>query len=114
MVVLAADMFVDGLLAVALELGIAPFVLSVALSGFETENLATGIAANAKGLPGAARIMKKASVTTRNRVGIATSRRRPMKRNMADGPCAERPYSKAAVAKLPPAPDDVNEGSFLR
>ncbi|HSC02075.1 MAG TPA: hypothetical protein VLC49_02120 [Solirubrobacteraceae bacterium] len=53
-VVFAADMFVDGLLAVALALGIAPFVLSVALSGFETENLATGIAANAKGLSGAA------------------------------------------------------------
>lgn len=50
----AADVFVDGLLGVALALGIAPFVLSVALSGFETENLATGIAANAKGLPGAA------------------------------------------------------------
>jgi cation:H+ antiporter len=53
-VVFAADVFVDGLLGVALALGIAPFVLSVALSGFETENLATGIAANAKGLPGAA------------------------------------------------------------
>lgn len=53
-VVFAADMFVDGLLGVALALGIAPFVLSVALSGFETENLAAGIAANAKGLPGAA------------------------------------------------------------
>ncbi len=53
-VVFAADVFVDGLLAVALTLGIAPFVLSVALSGFETENLATGIAANAKGLSGAA------------------------------------------------------------
>ncbi|MGN6867391.1 MAG: sodium:calcium antiporter [Solirubrobacteraceae bacterium] len=53
-VVVAADLFVDGLLAVALALGIAPFVLSVALSGFETENLATGIAANAKGLSGAA------------------------------------------------------------
>ena len=53
-VVFAADLFVDGLLAVALALGIAPFVLSVALSGFETENLATGIAANAKGLSGAA------------------------------------------------------------
>src|SRR5947209_12442955 len=47
-------MFVDGLLGVALTLGITPFVLSVALSGFETENLAAGIAANAKGLPGAA------------------------------------------------------------
>lgn len=54
MVVFAADLFVDGLLGVALALGVAPFVLSVALSGFETENLATGIAANAKGLPGAA------------------------------------------------------------
>jgi cation:H+ antiporter len=53
-VVYAADMFVDGLLAVALALGIAPFVLSVALSGFETENLAAGIAANAKGLSEAA------------------------------------------------------------
>ena len=53
-VVIAADAFVDGLLGVALALGIAPFVLSVALSGFETENLAAGIAANAKGLPGAA------------------------------------------------------------
>ncbi|HZE04398.1 MAG TPA: hypothetical protein VE127_04180, partial [Solirubrobacteraceae bacterium] len=54
MVVFAADLFVDGLLALALALGIAPFVLSVALSGFETENLAAGIAANAKGFPGAA------------------------------------------------------------
>ena len=54
MVVFAADVFVDGLLGVALALGIAPFVLSVFLSGFETENLAVGIAANAKGLPGAA------------------------------------------------------------
>ncbi len=53
-VVLGADVFVDGLLGVALTLGIAPFVLSVALSGFETENLAAGIAANAKGLPEAA------------------------------------------------------------
>jgi cation:H+ antiporter len=53
-VAFAADMFVDGLLGVARALGIAPFVLSVALSGFETENLAVGIAANAKGLPGAA------------------------------------------------------------
>jgi cation:H+ antiporter len=54
LVVFAADMFVDGLLGVARTLGIAPFVLSVALSGFETENLAAGIATNAKGLPGAA------------------------------------------------------------
>jgi cation:H+ antiporter len=54
LVVGAADVFVDGLLGVGLKLGVAPFVLTVALSGFETENLAAGIAANAKGLPGAA------------------------------------------------------------
>lgn len=54
LVVWAADVFVDGLLGVGRALGIAPFVLTVALSGFETENLAAGIAANAKGLPGAA------------------------------------------------------------
>jgi cation:H+ antiporter len=53
-VVFAADMFVDGLLGLARTLRVAPFALSVALSGFETENLAAGIAANAKGLPGAA------------------------------------------------------------
>lgn len=53
-VVGAADVLVDGLLGVGRLLGIAPFVLTVVLSGFETENLAAGIAANAKGLPGAA------------------------------------------------------------
>jgi cation:H+ antiporter len=54
LVVGAADVFVDGLLGVGRRLGIAPFVLTVVLSGFETENLAAGIAANAEGLPGAA------------------------------------------------------------
>ena len=54
LVVWAADMLVDGLLGVGRALRIAPFVLTVALSGFETENLVAGIAANAKGLPGAA------------------------------------------------------------
>jgi hypothetical protein len=34
------------------------------------------------GLPGAARIMKKARVTTRNIVGMATSRRRDRNRSM--------------------------------
>ena len=53
-VVWAADVLVDGLLGVGRRLGVAPFVLAVALSGFETENLAAGIAVNAKGLPGAA------------------------------------------------------------
>lgn len=54
LVVGAADVFVDGLVGVGRRLGIAPFVLTVALSGFETENLAAGIVTNAKGLPGAA------------------------------------------------------------
>jgi cation:H+ antiporter len=53
-VVWAADVLVEGLLGVGRVMGIAPFVLTVALSGFETENLAAGIAANARGLPGAA------------------------------------------------------------
>jgi cation:H+ antiporter len=54
LVVAMADVLVDGLLGAGRRLGVAPFVLTVALSGFETENLAAGIAANAKGLPGAA------------------------------------------------------------
>src|SRR2546429_4053923 len=54
LVVVAADAFVDGLLGLGRRLGVAPFVLTVALSGFETENLAAGIAANARGLPDAA------------------------------------------------------------
>ena len=41
------------------------------------------------GLPGAARIMKKAAVITRNRVGIATRRRRPMYCSMG----AEKPFT---------------------
>jgi cation:H+ antiporter len=54
LVVGAADTLVDGLLGVGQRLRISPFVLTVVLSGFELENLAAGIAANAKGLPGAA------------------------------------------------------------
>jgi cation:H+ antiporter len=54
LVVGVADVLVDGLLGAGRRLGIAPFVLAVGLSGFETENMAAGIAANAKGLPGAA------------------------------------------------------------
>lgn len=54
LVIGAADTLVDGLLGVGRRVRIAPFVLTVVLSGFELENLAAGIAANAKGLPGAA------------------------------------------------------------
>src|SRR3981189_2430208 len=54
LVIWAADLLVDGLLRVGRALRLPPFVLTVVLSGFETENLVAGIAANAKGLPGAA------------------------------------------------------------
>jgi cation:H+ antiporter len=54
LVIWAADVLVDGLLGAGRRLGLAPFVLTVLLSGMETENLAAGIATNAKGLPGAA------------------------------------------------------------
>jgi len=54
LVVGGADLFLDGLLGLGSRLRVSPFVLIVLVSGFELENLAAGIAANAKGLPGAA------------------------------------------------------------
>jgi cation:H+ antiporter len=54
LVVAGADVFFRGLLALAARLRLPAFVVTVVLSGFELENLAAGIAANAKGLPGAA------------------------------------------------------------
>jgi cation:H+ antiporter len=54
LVVAGAEVFLDGLLASAARLGVSAFAVTVAISGFELENLAAGIAANAKGLPGAA------------------------------------------------------------
>jgi Ca2+/Na+ antiporter len=54
LVVVGADLFFRGLLALAARLRLPAFVVTVVLSGFELENLDAGIAANAKGLPGAA------------------------------------------------------------
>lgn len=54
LVVAGAEIFLDGLLASASRLGVSAFAFTAVLSGFELENLAAGIAANAKGLPGAA------------------------------------------------------------
>ena len=54
LVVAGAELFFEGVLASAQRLRVSPFVLTAVLSGFEVENLAAGIAANAKGLPGAA------------------------------------------------------------
>jgi cation:H+ antiporter len=53
-VIAGAEILLDGLLATASRIGTSAFVVTVVISGFELENLAAGIAANAKGLPGAA------------------------------------------------------------
>lgn len=53
-VVAGAELLLDGILGMAGRFRVAPFVLTVLLSGFELENLAAGIAANAAGLGGAA------------------------------------------------------------
>lgn len=53
-VVSGAELFFDGLLGISSRLKAAPFVVTALISGFELENLAAGIAANAKDLPGAA------------------------------------------------------------
>jgi cation:H+ antiporter len=54
LVVAGAELFFDGVVAAAERLRVSPFVITVVLSGFELENLVAGIAANLKGLPGAA------------------------------------------------------------
>jgi cation:H+ antiporter len=54
LVVAGAELFFDGVLAGAAQLGVSSFALTVVLSGFELENLAAGIATDLKGLPGAA------------------------------------------------------------
>jgi cation:H+ antiporter len=53
-VVGGAELFLAGVLGAAGRLRISAFSLTALVSGFELENLAAGIAANAKGLPGAA------------------------------------------------------------
>jgi cation:H+ antiporter len=53
-VVGGAQAFFDGFDAAAARLRISAFVVTTLVSGFELENLAAGIAANAKGLPDAA------------------------------------------------------------
>lgn len=53
-VVAGAELFFDGVLGAARRFGVSAFVLTVVISGFELENLAAGIAANARGLEGAA------------------------------------------------------------
>ena len=54
LVVVGAELFLEGLLAAAARLGISAFALTALVSGFELENIAAGIAANVKGLENAA------------------------------------------------------------
>ncbi len=54
LVVGGAELFFEGVLSTAARLRVSAFALTAVVSGFELENLAAGIAANAKGLPGAA------------------------------------------------------------
>lgn len=53
-VVAGAELFFQGLLAASARFRLSAFALTALISGFELENLAAGIAADAKGLPGAA------------------------------------------------------------
>jgi cation:H+ antiporter len=53
-VVAGAELFFDAVLGAAARLRVSAFALTVLVSGFELENLAAGIAANANDLPGAA------------------------------------------------------------
>jgi hypothetical protein len=48
LVVAGAELLLDGLVGSAARLGVPAFALTVLVSGFELENLAAGIAANAK------------------------------------------------------------------
>jgi cation:H+ antiporter len=54
LVVAGAELFFEGVLQAAARLRVAPFVLTAVVSGFELENLAAGVAANARGLEEAA------------------------------------------------------------
>lgn len=47
LVIAGPEVFLDGLLASAARLGVSAFAITVAISGFELESLAAGIAANA-------------------------------------------------------------------
>src|SRR5215211_1708331 len=54
LVIGGAGLFFEAVVAGASRLGVSAFALTAVISGFELENLAAGIAANAEGLPGAA------------------------------------------------------------
>jgi cation:H+ antiporter len=54
LVVAGAELFFDAVLAASARLRVSAFALTAIVSGLELENLAAGIAANAKGLSGAA------------------------------------------------------------
>ncbi len=51
LVLWGAERFTDGALATAARFAVSPFLVGVVVSGFEPENLATGVAATLGGLP---------------------------------------------------------------
>jgi cation:H+ antiporter len=54
LVIAGAELLLYGLLSAAARMGVSAFSITVVISGFELENLAAGIGANAMGLSGAA------------------------------------------------------------
>src|SRR5205085_9542620 len=51
LVLWGADRFTDGAIGVARAFALNPFYVGIVASGFEPENLVTGLAANVAGLP---------------------------------------------------------------
>src|ERR671912_274268 len=54
LVIVGAETFFSGLLSTAARLGTSSFFFTILVSGLEVENIATGLAANLAGFPGAA------------------------------------------------------------
>lgn len=52
LIVWATERFVEGMIGVALLMGVSTFALGLVFGGFDAENLGTGIAAGLKDLPG--------------------------------------------------------------
>src|SRR5215213_10056492 len=101
LVVAGAELFFDGVLALANRLGVSGFVLTAVVSGFELENLAAGIAANARGLGGAAAGTFLGG-TTFLALGVACATWLPVSTSPA--PCsATRSWRPASKARRSPA-----------
>jgi cation:H+ antiporter len=72
LVVVSAEKLVEGLVGVSLGFGVSTFLLAVLLVGFDAENLAVGIDASARALPGIAlgTIIGASMVATAFAIGV--------------------------------------------